>query len=256
MKSFSFWSCIATLALAVGLLGCGAANTSAAEQPTSWQLRITEYERNAIDSTGADRLIASIRRTGDRYEWSPSIEEGAWLPVNGSAAEVESQLAAIEAASHSEGEVADGELPITFSYRRGSSELRVSRTRSGLTDGLRGLQNAAVALIAAQHTSTTHDESVDPAMGGFSEGACAPEVHVSSWEENGRHFDLCTESCIREGVRFACISPEERDELDRVIVNSNGVDRERFARILIERVRGRIASGEVVPMLDPSDTQK
>jgi hypothetical protein len=176
--------------------------------------------------------------------------------VNGSAAEVEAQLGAVEAASHSEGEVAAGESPVTFSYQHGSSELRVSRTPSALSDGLRSLHIAAVALIAAQHTSTAQDENIDPRMGGFSEGACTPENQVSSWEENGVHFDLCTQSCVRQGVRFSCITPEERDELDGVILNSNGVERERFAAILIERIRSRIASGEVTPMLDPSDSQK
>jgi hypothetical protein len=252
MKSFSFWSLTARSVLFLGI-GCGA-NSSATEQPAGWHLRITEFEPDAIDGASADRLIASLRRVGDRYEWTTSYDEHAWLPVNGSVDEVEAQLAAIEAASHSEGEAYAGESPITFSYQRGSSELRVSRTPSALTEGLRALQRAAVALIAAQIPGPA--DSPDPVMGGFNEGACAPEVHVSGWEDNGTFFRLCAESCESEGVRFSCISREESAELDRVILNSNGVERERFVAMLIERIRARIASGEVTPMLDPSDSQK
>lgn len=257
MKSFSFWTRLTALAFVFFGIGCGA-SSSATEQPTGWHLRITEFEPDAVDGASADRLIASLRRVGDRYEWTTSYDEHAWLPVNGSAAEVEARLGAIEAASHADGEAVAGESPITFSYQRGSSELRVSRTPSALTEGLRELQSAAVALIAAQIPGPAN--SPDPVMGGFNEGACAPEVYVSNWEDNGAHFDLCTESCVAHRpvgpTRFQCITAEERAELDRVIVQSNGVERERFAAMLIERIRARIASGEVVPMLDPSDGQK
>ena len=253
MKSLSFWSRLTALSFALHSFGCGA-SAPATEQPAGWHLRITEFEANAIDGWSADRLVASLRRVGDRYEWSPSADEHAWMPVQGSAAEVEARLGAIEAASHTEGEAYAGESPLTFSYQRGSSELRVSRTPSALTESLRDLQRAAVALIAAQIPGPA--DSPDPVMGGFNEGACAPEVHVSGWVDNSTFFRLCAESCEREGVRFACMSREESAELDRVIVSGNGVERERFVAILIERIRGRIASGEVTPMREPSDAQK
>lgn len=257
----SFWSGLfSPLLCALFLVACGAATASRGDRPTRWDLRITEVVRDG-NGGQSDELVANIRRSGDHFEWSPSSGESDWRPLEGSAADVEARLGAVEDAVHLRGEAYDGELPITFIYRDGGSEVHVSILPSNLTEDLATLRRAAVTLVSAQSSMGTDvasgggDREVDPGMGGFSEGQCSPEVHVSRWVDEGESYDLCSESCVHEGVRFDCITREERDELDRSIVNDESAARERLVASLIDRIRGRLSSGEVVIQHDPSDVR-